>query len=123
MEENQVHEDNKSQAAKISPLSGFPMAAFPPAVGPVPSSLPIKNQMETITLDDGIQLNAGSTLVRPIPQLPSIRADLNVNQKHERNSLSLSLNLSLSYDNNQRDSSTFQVIQGFNNGNGIISVG
>lgn len=122
VEEQQVHEDNNSHPAQqqISPLSGFPMA-----VTPIPSPLPFENQMETVTFNNGDQLNAGSTLVRPIPLLPSKSADLNLNQKHERNSLSLSLslNLSLSYDNNQRDTSAFQGISGFNNGNGLISVG
>ncbi|XP_071731640.1 transcription factor MYB1R1 [Rutidosis leptorrhynchoides] len=121
MEENQ---DNKSQPTQISPLSGFPVAPFPALVGPVPSPLQTENQMETKTFNNGNQLNSETTLVRPIPSFPHKRAaDLNANQKHERNSISLSLNLSLSWDNNQRDSSTFQVIPGCNNGNGIISVG
>lgn len=114
-EEQKDHEDNNSQPAQppmmssqqISPLSGFPlMAAFPTTVGPLPSPLPIENQMETKTFINGDQ-----------------RANFNFHQKDEKNSLSLSLNLSLSYDNNRMDSSAFKVISPFNNGDRIISVG
>ncbi|KAI3765757.1 hypothetical protein L2E82_15800 [Cichorium intybus] len=111
-EEQQAHDDNKTQPSQqISPLSGFPMAAFPATVGLLPSPLPMENQMESETFNNGDKLN------------PSKRTKLNLDQKHERNPLSLSLNLSLSYDNNRMDSSAFQVISPFNNGDGIISVG
>ncbi|KAI3759349.1 hypothetical protein L6452_07099 [Arctium lappa] len=141
VEEDQVHEDNNStqpaqppmmSSQHISPLSGFPMAAFPATVGPIPIPIPspvwMENQMETGTFNNGNQLNNESTqLVRPIPLLPtpnpSIMADLKLNQKHEIDPLSLSLNLSLSYNNNLRESSAFQVISGFNNRDGLISVG
>ncbi|XP_024970440.1 transcription factor MYB1R1-like [Cynara cardunculus var. scolymus] len=139
VEEEQVQEDNNStqpaqspmmSSQHMSPLSGFPMAAFPATVGPIPIPSPVRmeNQMETATFSNGNQLNSGSTqLVSPIPLLPtpdpSITADLKLNQKHERDPLSLSLSLSLSYNNNRWESSAFQVISGFNNGDGLISVG
>lgn len=96
------------------------MTTFPATVGPVPS-LPFKNQIEILTFNNGDEINA---LASPIPNLPwanqSTRADNNLNQKQERNSLSLSLNLSLSYDNNRLDA--FQTDPSFKNGDGIISV-
>ncbi|KAL4573817.1 hypothetical protein LXL04_020636 [Taraxacum kok-saghyz] len=103
VEEQKNHEDNNIQPAQqISTLSGFPlMAAFPTTVGPHPSPLPIiEDQME----------------------IKSTRTNVNLNHNHENKSLSLSLNLSLSYDNNRMDTSAFQVISPFNNGNGLISV-
>lgn len=122
MEEQQVHEDNNSQLSsyQISPLSGFPIATFPATVSPVPS-LPFENQIETVTFNNGDQINA---FTNPIPNLPwanqSTKVDNYSNQKQERNSLSLSLNLSLSYDNNRLDA--FPTIPSFKNGDGIISV-
>ncbi|XP_023730192.1 transcription factor MYB1R1 [Lactuca sativa] len=99
VEEQKDDEDNKSQ--QISPLSGFPMAAFSP-----PSPLPLmENQMKTEAFCNGGQFNQST-------------------RTNEKNSLSLSLNLSLSYDNNRMvDSSAFQVIPPFNNGDRMISVG
>ncbi|KAM0060538.1 putative transcription factor MYB-HB-like family [Helianthus debilis subsp. tardiflorus] len=130
MEEQVVHEVNNSQpmqppmqsSHQISPLS---MAAFPAAVGPVSSSLSIKNQMETVAFSKHDRFNVGPTPpVRPIPVLPilnlSTRADSYLDQKRERDmlSLSLSLNLSLSCDHNSGAGSS-----GFSNKDGLISVG
>nr|GEX33525.1 transcription factor MYB1R1-like [Tanacetum cinerariifolium] len=120
--EEQVSEDNTSKVSshQISPLSGFPMATFPPTVAPVSSPLLVENQMETITFSNFDQINAApAPSVRPIALLPmlntSTRADLNMIPKHEMDSLSLSLNLSLSYDHNNRmDTSAYQAIPGFN---------
>ncbi|KAJ0819793.1 hypothetical protein HanPSC8_Chr16g0700171 [Helianthus annuus] len=97
----------------------------PAAVGPVSSSLSIKNQMETVAFSKHDRFNVGPTPpVRPIPVLPTLnlstRADKYLDQKRERDmlSLSLSLNLSLSCDHNSGAGSS-----GFNNKDGLISVG
>lgn len=113
----EVNEDNNSnnnnQSSKqVSPLSGFPMAAFPP--------LSIKNQTETVTFNTCDQVKTGPTVVRPVPlfptPIPSTRADDHSNLKLERDSLSLSLSLNPSLY------STFEAIPGLKNGDGIISV-
>lgn len=124
MKEKQVHEKIDIQ------LNQPPMLSSPriiPLGGPVPSAIPVKNQMETVTFNNCDRFNKGPTLPvhNPIPNL-STRGYDDLDQKHERDSLSLSLslNLSLSCDHNDgMDSSTRHAISGFSNGNGITSVG
>ncbi|KAK1422328.1 hypothetical protein QVD17_25364 [Tagetes erecta] len=116
MKEQQVREKINIQ------LNQPPMLSVP-----VPSSILIKNQMETVTFNNYDQFIGGPTLPvhNPMPDL-SASANKYMDQKHERDSLSLclSLNLSLSCDhNNGMDSSARHAISGFNNGDGIISVG
>ncbi|KAK1407271.1 hypothetical protein QVD17_38885 [Tagetes erecta] len=74
----------------------------------VPPAIASSEQM--MNLNNGDQVNVGSTLANP-----STRMDVNQNQKYETD-----LNLSLSYNPNQ--SSAYQVISGFKNGDSMISV-
>ncbi|KAK1435795.1 hypothetical protein QVD17_01564 [Tagetes erecta] len=65
-------------------------------------------------------INGGSKLpVHPIP-VYTTTMELNLNQKYEVDPLPVSLNLSLSFDPDQ--SSSYQVMSGFNNGDNMISV-
>ncbi|KAK9054498.1 hypothetical protein SSX86_025576 [Deinandra increscens subsp. villosa] len=119
MEEEQAHEDNDLQppmqlSHQTSPLSGFPMGT----VGPVPSPSTIKNQMETVTVNYCDKFSLSTRAENDL--------DLDRDQKHESNSLSLSLSLNHSPScdhNNGMDSSAWNAVFGFNNGEGITSVG
>ncbi|KAI3673460.1 hypothetical protein L6452_39579 [Arctium lappa] len=125
-EEQQVHEDNKSQdllqpsLQQISPRNGFPTATFPVTVGSV---------LPPVQLANVDQDNSGSMLlVHPTPVFPSpnpsTMVDLNLNKRYETDPLPLSLNLSLSFDHNQSSQrrSSSPYLSGFTTGDGMISV-
>ncbi|KAI3820795.1 hypothetical protein L1987_08343 [Smallanthus sonchifolius] len=112
--EQEVEEHNKGQVVVLQP-------SIPP--------VQLQNPADMMALNNGEQVNGGSMrIVRPFAVIPSpnpsTRMDLNQNQnqnqKYETDPLSASLNLSLSFNPNQ--SSSYQVISGFNNGDSMISV-
>ncbi|CAH1439622.1 unnamed protein product [Lactuca virosa] len=107
-EEQQVHDVEKTQAV-VQP--SIPSSTFPVTVSPVH----FENQV-----NNGSMLLIRSIPVFPTPN-PSTMVDLNLNQKYETSPLPVSLNLSLSFDHNHNQSS-YQVISGFNTGDGMISV-
>ncbi|KAL8215958.1 hypothetical protein R6Q57_022795 [Mikania cordata] len=111
--------ENKDQAVVQSSMPSSPQTS------PRFSVLP----QEIMNINNADQVNGGSMVILhpftaiPTPN-PSTRVDLNqnqeMNQKYETDPLLVSLNLSLSFNPDQ--SSSFQVISGFNNGESMISV-
>lgn len=104
-EEQQVHDVEKTQAV-VQPS--------------IPSSMTVSPVHFENQVNNGSMLLIRSIPVFPTPN-PSTMVDLNLNQKYETSPLPVSLNLSLSFDHNHNQSS-YQVISGFNTGDGMISV-
>lgn len=124
-EEQEVNEDNKGGQAVFQ--SSMPSSQHTSSINgfPVVPPVQLQNPAEMMTLSIDNQVNNGSTLlVHPIPVFqapnPSTMMDLNLNHKHETDPFPVSLNLSLSFDQNQ--SSSYQVISGFNTGDSMIRV-
>ncbi|KAK9080477.1 hypothetical protein SSX86_000235 [Deinandra increscens subsp. villosa] len=66
------------------------------------------------------EANKVQAVIQPIPASNPLDLNQNQNQKYEAEPLPMSLNLSLSFNPNH--SASYQVISGFRNGDGMISV-
>jgi len=114
------HQESTVPLPITSNGNGFSVVPFPVAVTPVLFSMQTGNPMETERAN-----TSSSVLVRPVPITPpSSMVDLNLRQQAAADPMPLSLRLSLSSGQDQPSTqgSAFQMMQGFKNGDNIISV-